>query len=327
MFCRAWVWMLCSVWILAGRDYRVYRAGNSRDVVTEVEAGFVFMGGGGDVQEAFDWLIDRSGGGDFVILRADRPDRRFNYYDWIYSELGGVDSAETIHIKNRAGANANEVRDLVMRAEAIFIAGGNQNTYLEDWAGTQLAAALNDCVARGVPIGGTSAGMHLMCARVYDGRNNSSYGYEALKDPYNFRMTFTPGFLNVPHVDGLTTETHFYERDRMGRAMAFAARLVEDGWSDYGRVLAVDEGTAFVMDENGYGYVLGDGYVYFLETTSPPSVCTPGQPLTIDDVWVYRIRDDFSQWFDLSNFSGSGGLAYWLDADGGTLVSSRGSVY
>jgi cyanophycinase len=39
-------------------------------LVHATEAGFVLAGGGKDVEEAMKWMIERSGGGDFVILRA-----------------------------------------------------------------------------------------------------------------------------------------------------------------------------------------------------------------------------------------------------------------
>ena len=48
--------------LAAEPDYVYQRAGNEADVV--------LMGGGKDVAEAFAWMIERSGGGDFLVLRA-----------------------------------------------------------------------------------------------------------------------------------------------------------------------------------------------------------------------------------------------------------------
>jgi cyanophycinase-like exopeptidase len=309
--------------------YRHYIAGSSANVSPSTSEGYVFMGGGGDVIEAFQWMIDRSGGGDFVILRADRPDRRFNYYDWVYNTVGGVNSAETLWIQSRQGANSNFVYNTIRNAEAVFIAGGNQYDYVADWKGTKIEQAIDELIVKGVPIGGTSAGMHIMSDRIYDGRNNSSYGSEALEDPYNQYMTFSDGFLNVPYVYGLTTDTHFYERDRMGRPVAFIARNIKEGYAaaNNARAMAVDEDTAYCMEGDGYGYVLGDGYAYFLRSNQAATVCAPGQPLTIRDIDVYRINSSGSHSFDLRTWSGSGGVSYQLDAINGTLQSSKGSIY
>lgn len=328
--CLLIICFLSSVSALAARGgYRHYIAGSSANVSPSTSEGYVFMGGGGDVTEAIEWMIDKSGGGDFVILRADRPDRRFNYYDWIYSDLGGVNSAETLWIQDRNGANNNFVYDTIRNAEAVFIAGGNQYTYTADWKGTKVEQALDELMVRGVPIGGTSAGMHIMCDRIYDGRVNSSYGDEALDDPYNQYMTFSDGFLNVPYVWGLTTDTHFYERDRMGRPVAFIARNIKEGYAsaNNARALAVDENTAFCMEGDGYGYVFGSGYAYFLRSNEAASVCEPGQPLTIRNIDVYRINSNSNHSFNLSSWSGSGGVSYSLDAVNGNLTSSKGSIY
>ena len=56
--------------LAAEPDYVYQRVGNEADVVTAVRSGVVLMGGGKDVAEAFAWMIERSGGGDFLVLRA-----------------------------------------------------------------------------------------------------------------------------------------------------------------------------------------------------------------------------------------------------------------
>jgi cyanophycinase len=44
--------------------------GDAADVKTNVNGGVVLMGGSTDVSAAFKWMIERSGGGDVVIIRA-----------------------------------------------------------------------------------------------------------------------------------------------------------------------------------------------------------------------------------------------------------------
>src|SRR5687767_672186 len=84
---------------------RSWVTGNAADVVKPVQSGLVLMGGGSDVDEAFKWLIDRSGGGDFLVLRATGADE----YNSYISKLGGVDSVETLLLSERVAANDKAV--------------------------------------------------------------------------------------------------------------------------------------------------------------------------------------------------------------------------
>jgi cyanophycinase-like exopeptidase len=53
----------------------------------------------------------------------------------------------------------------------------------------------------------------------------------ALADPYE-DILFTENLFQWPALKGTIVDTHFYQQDRMGRAMAFVARLLRDGMSD-----------------------------------------------------------------------------------------------
>jgi cyanophycinase-like exopeptidase len=130
---------------------------------------------------------------------------------------------------------------------------------------------------------------------------------------------------------GLITDQHVQERDRMGRTVAFLARLVKDGWASEARAIAADRETALHVDpSDGSAEVLSTPthptpFVYFLRTPGPPEVCAPKTPLTFRNVAVYRIGPGGR--FDIPNWSGTGGLAYTLSAEAGVLLSSRGEVY
>ena len=54
--------------------YKYFRIGSSADVQTKTQAGFALMGGGKDLDQAFKWMCERSGGGDFLVLRATGDD-------------------------------------------------------------------------------------------------------------------------------------------------------------------------------------------------------------------------------------------------------------
>ena len=54
-------------------------------------------------------------------------------------------------------------------------------------------------------------------------------------------------------------------------------------------------------------------------------MCQPGTPLTYRNISVYRIGPGGS--FDLDTWRGTGGIAYTLSVEAGTLTSSRGEIY
>ena len=66
-------------------------------------------------------------------------------------------------------------------------------------------------------------------------------------------------------------------------------------------------------------------YAYFMRPTQPPERCEAGEPLTFQDVEVYRLGPGGR--FDLTAWLGTGGISYRLSAEAGVLRSSRSDVY
>jgi cyanophycinase-like exopeptidase len=73
------------------------------------------------------------------------------------------------------------------------------------------------------------------------------------------------------------TDTHFAERDRLGRLTGFLARLRADRWSKVPLGLGVDPATALCVDRDGVGRVVGRGEVHVVRVRG--AVCRRGQPL------------------------------------------------
>ena len=222
-----------------GYSYSV--VGNPADVVTATSGLLVLQGGGTDVDENFVRMGARAGGGDFVVIRASGTDA---YNPYIYS-LCSCDSVATIVFKNRNAAFQPFVIDTIRNAEALFIAGGDQSKYVQFWKNTPVEDAINFVAAKPAPIGGTSAGMAIMSQFLYSAMSNSSLdSAEGLADPFHRDLTLDRDFLSLAKLEGKITDQHLIERDRMGRTMAFLARLVQDGWTTEGRAIAADRETA-----------------------------------------------------------------------------------
>ena len=304
-------------------SYEYYFVGNSGNVVTSTSAGELLMGGGTDVDAAFQWMIGKSGGGDFVVIRASGTDA---YNPYIFG-LGTVDSVETIITKNRAAASDSFVVDKIRNAEALFIAGGDQSDYVNLWKGTPIEDAIHYLVSQNVPIGGTSAGLAVMGEFLFSADNGTIDSATALKNPFNNKVALDRDFLVLPNMSGIITDSHFVTRDRMGRLVTFLARIVKDSWASEAKGIGIDEQTAIAVEANGTATVLGFGSAYFLRTPGQPEVCQPKTPLTYRNLTVYKVTPGNT--FNFSTWSGSGGTAYTLSAENGVLTSTQagGSIY
>jgi cyanophycinase len=283
------------------KDYDLYRSGSAADALPPQPAAnlLVLMGGGIDVDDAFRAMIAKARGDtaakvDVVILRTSGADG----YNAYLMAMDGVDSVESIVLKTRNGASAPEVLDLVNRADVLFIAGGDQSTYIDLWAGTPLEAAMKAAVARHVPFGGTSAGLAVLGQFDYSGANQSVTSADALANPYNRNVTLDRSFLNaLPLMAGVITDAHLVTRDRMGRLVTFLARLSADGWGGWQslRGIGVDEQTAVVVDGD-IATVMGNddgvggrtGRAYFLKPTMAPTTVKAKTPLTFRSLQVEK---------------------------------------
>lgn len=307
----------------AGKNYDYFVVGNSNDVTTPTSYGLMLMGGGTDVDSAFQWMIGKSGGGDFVVIRATGTDA----YNPYIAGLGALDSVETLIIKSRTGANDPFVVNKIRNAEAVFIAGGDQWNYVNYWKDTQVEDAINYVAnVRQVPVGGTSAGLAVLSEFMFSAKNGSVTSADALADPFNRRVALDRQFLGLPLMAGIITDSHFVERDRMGRTVTFLARLIQDGWTTSPvKAIAVDSQTAVVVEANGNASLRGTNTAYFLRTPGAPQVCQSRTPLTFNNLSVFRMSGGAT--FNLSTWSGSGGTNYTISATNGALTSSIGSIY
>jgi len=287
------------------------------------------MGGGSDLDDAFRWLCEKANGGDFLILRAHGDDD----YNSYVNGLCKLNSVATLIIPDRLAALDPAVADIIRRAEAIFIAGGDQARYVNFWKTTPVQDAINDAVAAGKPIGGTSAGLAIEGEFSYGALNDPPDDSEltskdALPNPYFPRVTVVRDFLKIPLLQNTITDSHFAVRDRMGRTLVFLARLIQDGWAKNPREVAVDEKSALLVEPGGKATVVGSGKgAYFLRPTQAPEGCKQNQPLTFRDIAVHKAPAGAH--FDLSSWTGDGGVSYTLSVEQGVIRSSQAdrSIY
>jgi len=231
-------------------------------------------------------------------------------------------------IPSLTAANDANVAAIMQKAEAIWIAGGDQSNYINFWTGTPVQAILKSKISAGVPVGGTSAGMNVLTQFVYSAlAPQGATSSQSLADPFNRYLTFARDFANVSKLTGVIGDPHFVTRDRMGRDLAFLCRVAANGWSNAPRGVAVDEQTALLIDGNGHATVVGSSTAYFLQAPGLPQVCAAKTPLTYLNIAVQRINS--SGTFNFGTWTATGATNYTVSANAGVLSSTQagGSAY
>ncbi|HEV7765346.1 MAG TPA: Type 1 glutamine amidotransferase-like domain-containing protein [Thermoanaerobaculia bacterium] len=280
-----------------------FDTGNPADVAPKLHGPILHLaGGGGDVDAAYQEVIDRIRGCndcdtkvDVVVLRASGED---GYNDYLY-EMRGVDSVTTFVITDRGSAMREDVLTAVNNAEYIFFAGGDQCNYVRYFNAGPLEERVRAVYARGGAIGGTSAGMAIMGKSTYDAcTDESAQSKLALADPYNHEISFTTDFFDWRFMDDVITDTHFAQRDRMGRLFAFIARQLQELNRDSFLGIAANERTAVLVDERGLATVVGEGPAYFVLGDHVPERVLPKQPMTYCGFKIWRAPSGLA--FDLA---------------------------
>lgn len=356
------------------KTYEYYALGRpdaSVRLALPTEPSSVAMGGGPDVDEAFRWMISRAGirpgtGGRFVVIRASGTDayNPYLYYsdensgtsssiapEWIGGAALGLSSVETLVIPDRESANDAFVNAIAARANAVFIAGGDQSDYIRFWKNTALHRTLDRLIQNNIPIGGTSAGLAVLGQFDFAALNDTVTTDEALADPYNYYMTLDPdplslsgGFLVPAAFRNTILDSHLDTRDRMGRLFTFVSRLVApigstgcaggllpagSSASNGARGIGVGVETALLVEGDGVRKpftgrrvtnptTTTESAVYFVRPLQAPGVCTPGLPLSVSTMEVRKLNDDAV--FNLSDWTGK--PPSYIDVSQGVLSAS-----
>jgi cyanophycinase-like exopeptidase len=254
-------------------------------------------------------------GGNVVILRASYT----NIDDRHFYDAGNFASVQTVLIPPCAGtAEVNEVATIVNGADAVYFAGGDQANYVR-WKGTELIAAVKRVYARGGVVGGGSAGLAIQGAVVYDAVAADAMKLEtttvdATTDPLEQRISFTTGLFAWSALQDTIADTHLVARDRLGRTIAFLARIFHDRLlpnADQIYALGIDQRSAVVVDPDGTATLFNgkDGRGAYLVRTDTPPRLVPGQPLhyTVEVAHFVRNGERFDlldkespQWYTIT---------------------------
>lgn len=334
----------------SAQGYTSYFTGNSTNISTSPTFGVCLMGGATEHDNAMRWLLQKANGGDVVVLRSSGSN---GYNNYLYSELGvQVNSVETLVITSVQGAINPYVLDKVANAEMIWFAGGDQWNYVSYFKDNALEDLLNEHInVKNAPIGGTSAGMAILCGKYFNAQNGSVTSSQAMNNPYHPNITLGyDDFLTVPYLQDVITDTHYDNPDRRGRQSTFIARFLNDFNMNVNGI-AANEYVAICIDDTGRARIFGEypayqEYAFFIQSnclnTQPIENIQPGMPLTWDfdgqALKVYKVPGtmtgdysfDLSDWISRNNLGGS--WEHWsinaalFNAQNGTSINCNLSI-
>lgn len=185
-----------------------------------------------------------------VIPTASRLDDTGARYERIFRELG-AGQARALEFRRREDTNHPEWLEYLREATGVFLTGGNQLRISTILGGTDVARAIRTANARGVPVGGTSAGAAILSEHMI------AFGKSGAT-PRAGMVSLAPGF-------GLTNriviDQHFRQRDRIGRLLAALA------YNPFAVGIGLDEDTAAFIDGDDCLEVIGSGAITIVDAS------------------------------------------------------------
>ncbi|HEX7916168.1 cyanophycinase [Rudaea sp.] len=226
-------------------------------VIEGAERGWIVPIGGAEAKHNDARILERfvalCGGRDadiVVIPTASQLADTGARYEGIFSELGAA-RVTAIDFDTRRDAEEKNRLQRIEQASGIFFTGGNQLRISTLLGGTPIAQAIRASNARGVPVGGTSAGASILSEHMI------AFGKEG-SSPTAGSVRLAPGL-------GLTNrfviDQHFRQRDRLGRLLAALA------YNPFLVGIGLDEDTAAFINPDNTLEVEGSGAVTVVDAS------------------------------------------------------------
>lgn len=220
--------------------------------------GYIVPVGGAEDKEAGAVILNRfvevAGGSDAriaVIPTASTQRDTGSRYETLFAELGAAE-AYALPYDERVDTEREDWLERLANATGIFLTGGNQLRISTILGGTPVAKKIRALNARGVAVGGTSAGAAILSEHMI------AFG-ESGSTPRAGLVSLAPGF-------GLTNrviiDQHFRQRDRLGRLLAALA------YNPFAIGIGLDEDTAGFIDSNDLIQVVGNGAITIVDASA-----------------------------------------------------------
>ncbi|MCB0597735.1 MAG: cyanophycinase [Lewinellaceae bacterium] len=198
--------------------------------------------------------LDTAGYAIILPMASGEPDSAAYYGIRQFVELG-LPAAKFRACNFEKGSYPKAAIDSLRGARLVYIAGGDQNRFMDVVLGSPVYEAIHEAYRKGATIAGTSAGAAVMSRRMITGNEYKHPDYTGdfrTIEAENIEMKEGLGLLPNAIVD-----QHFIYRMRMNRLMS--AALEHPGQACIG----IDESTAILVEGNS-ATVVGDSQVILL---------------------------------------------------------------
>jgi hypothetical protein len=247
------------------------------------------MGGGGEHDAASTQFVEGAAGGDIVILRASGSLTSYpDYFLFVLTPSVSPSSAVTVLTTVPSAGDDPAVLCWLGAAEAVWLAGGDQWNYLDGWPET-LHSALSVAQARGVSVGGTSAGAASLGEAAFDAEFGTVTSAEALVNPFHQKVSLSYPIFAAPELSGVLVDSHFSDRDREGRLLTFLARFLEERQRTEVVGIGLDEGVAVMIQGGVFTVFAPQGQAAWLYRVRGPFQLEAGSPLELSGISRARL--------------------------------------
>ncbi|MEO8199566.1 MAG: cyanophycinase [Gemmatimonadota bacterium] len=242
-----------------------------------------------------------------ILASSTQSSFMVNYFQWIGTTVGLTVVAKDYLVKTKANANSAALVGGVANADVVFIKGGDQGVYYDQWNNTLLETNIRAVANRGGAIGGTSAGAMSLSEYCFCG-SMDMISTDVLKDSHTRYLddASQPGTSGI-HTDflsflgNLVIDSHFTERGRLGRTLGILARATEDAGASDILAIGIEARTGIVV-RNSRALVIGTGEVSFIhQSPTTVRIRDVGHPLVYTNLIMDRLTEGWS--YDLGAHS------------------------
>lgn len=226
-----------------------------------------------------------------------------DYFEWIGTTMGRNVDATIYLVPTRADANSSALVGPVAGADAVFIKGGDQGVYYDEWNGTLLETNIRAVADRGGALSGTSAGAMSLPHYCFCG-GSDLISEDVMENSHTTYLNDTSDGGSAIHTDflgylaNITVDTHFTERGRLGRLLGIMAKAADDHADPNVLGIGIERQTGISI-RGSVAEVIGIGEVSFIQqTASTTRVRTPGKPLLYTHLKVDRLTHGWT--YDLT---------------------------
>jgi cyanophycinase len=267
------------------------------------QRGWIIPIGGAENKENDRHILERfvrvSGGAaaDLVVIpTASRMHETGPRYEQVFRDIGAR-RVTVMDFDTRRDCQERGRLERLEQASGIFFTGGNQLRVTTLLGGTPVAQLIRACNARGVTVGGTSAGASILSEHMIASGDEGG--------------ALVAGSVRLAPGLGLTNryiiDQHFRERDRLGRLLTALA------YNPFAVGIGLDEDTAAFIAPDDHLEVVGTGGVTVVDaaevTYSSIDQAEDGQPVCMLGLKVHLLVAGAS--FDLASRTASAvGLAH-----------------